>query len=128
MKKTVDTCPTKNNSPQTISSVFIAKSDGTIFKPQQLSKPNAPSKAVTKKHLDKNIVTQTFSTDSKQNFEWRAKSVQKDFANARNTVIPTTSKRVGPRKVVSKQPIIEYDFWINEKTLVYCFFLEGSRK
>ena len=48
-KKTiVDTHPTNTNSPRIVSYVFIAKSDGMIFKPQQLPKPNVPSKIENK--------------------------------------------------------------------------------
>lgn len=46
-----------------------------------------------------------------------------------NIVIPITSHKFVPlRNAISKQPLIEYDFWINEKTLTCCIIPKESWK
>lgn len=48
---------------------------------------------------------------------------------SQNSVIPKQSRKiVPPRKTVSKQQKIEYDFWIHEKILAFCMIPKEYRK
>ena len=61
--------------------------------------------------------------------EWIVKKAKNTTEIPVNTVLPATSqKTIHLWKVVPKQPMVEYDFWINEKTLTFCIFPKDSRK
>ena len=61
--------------------------------------------------------------------EWIVKKAKNTTEIPVNTVLPATSqKTIHLWKVVPKQPMVEYDFWINEKTLTFYIFPKGSQK
>lgn len=110
-KVIVETPSMKIDSPRTMSSVLIAKYDGTILKLKQFLKPYVPSKATSKEQVAKNIVIQKSLRDSKQKFEWKVKSDENKSVTFMNTMIPTTSRKInGLSTLVSKLPLVEYDF------------------
>lgn len=87
-----------------------------------------PSKAASKEKVGKKIVVQKSSKDLKQKFEWKVKKVENASVTSVNIVIPITfQKTVGLRKAMSKQPLVEYNFRINEKTMAFCFYPKVSR-
>ena len=100
-----------------------------ILKPKLFPKSNVPTDAVNKGKDARNTVVQKPSKGSNKKFEWKIKKDENSFETPRNTVLPETSQETDPpRKAVPKQPIVEYDFWINEKTLTFCIFPKESRK
>ena len=69
------------------------------------------------------IVEKTnFSKSSKQHLVWKVKSHIDTPTVPKVTVVPTTSEKSGPKKVIPNPQVIEYDYWIDEKTLTFCLF------
>ncbi|XP_052626906.1 uncharacterized protein LOC111886193 [Lactuca sativa] len=75
-KVTVENHLVKTDYSQTFSSIFIAKSDDTIFKPQKFPKSNVPSIAASMERVGKYIVVKKYSKSSKQNIELKVKRVE----------------------------------------------------
>ena len=104
---------------QTVSSVFIAKSDGTIFKPR-ISKNNVSSNKFTSPKI-------TVSKSSNKNLVWKIKiSFNKATVSEITKSVHPSDTKVQKKSVPNPQ-IVEYDYWIDEKTLAFCLFPKHSR-
>lgn len=91
--------------------MLIAKTDGIIFKSKSFSKS---SESLNKRHFSKKQISQT---SSKQKFVWKEKS----SATQNKIAILVTPKASCPEKDVRKTKVIEYDYWIDKKTLSFSF-------
>ena len=63
----------------------------------------------------------------KPNLVWKVKNHNDETTTLRDTVIPTAPKVECPRKVVPNPRVIEYDYWIDERTMAFCLFPKESR-
>lgn len=91
--------------------MFIATLDGTTFKRKQFLKSNVPTNTVNEGKDVRNTAVPKPSKGLKQNFEWKIKKSENSIETPPNTVFLTISRKNVPlRKVVHKQPMVEYDF------------------
>ncbi|XP_023762117.1 uncharacterized protein LOC111910511 [Lactuca sativa] len=119
-KSRLNAMTVQNTSPRTVSSVFIAKSYSTILKPN-ISKSNVSSKKYT------NVKKTNFLKSSKKNLVWKVKSLIDETTILEDTTDSNTPEVKGPKKTVRNPQVIEYDYWIDEKTLAFCLFPKSSK-
>ena len=105
--------------------MFIATSDGIIFKPKQVQKSIMPKKEINKGKDTQNATKKKSSKGSNPKIESIVKGETVFPKHEPRILVHSEPSRylvhykppqntVPPRKFVVKQPSIEYDFWINE--------------
>ena len=63
---------------------------------------------------------------SKKNLVWKVKSLINETTIPEGTTVSNTPEDKGPKKIVRNPQVIEYDYWIDEKTLAFCLFPKNS--
>lgn len=124
----VVTSPNKINCPHKVCSpVLTSTLGGMSFKPEQIPKSNGPTRTVNKgKDIETSYVK--ISKGSITEYEWKVKGNVIPY-ESRKTVLPKSSRKVVlQNNIISKPQKMEYDFWINERTLSFFILPKESCK